>query len=231
MKILLFDTGPIISMTMNHIIWSLKLLKKQFKGKFYITEAVKKELIDKPLRTKKFKLEALQTLYRINAKTLEIKTAPGLDSKTDYLLKLANTCFKYDSHYLKIVQYAEIETLALALIIKADAIVIDEKTTRLLVEDPNKLEKILSYKIHRKVSIDQTNLKKFITAVKGVNLIRSAELVSIAFELGLLDKYISNRPNAKKELLEALLWGIKLEGCAISEKEIRMIDKLERKNF
>jgi len=216
---------------MNHILWSLKFLKKQFDGKFFITEAVKKELVDKPLKTKKFKLEALQTLHRINSGVLEIKTAPGIDEKTDYLLNLANHCFSYDSHYLKIVQYAEIETLALALITNADAIVIDEKTTRLLVEDPKKLEKILSYKVHRKVSMDKENVKKFTRAVEGVNLIRSAELVSIAFELGLLDRYISNRPNAKKELLDALLWGIKLEGCAISEKEIRIINKLELKKF
>lgn len=216
---------------MNHILWCLEDIKKHFNGNFFITESVKKELIDKPLRTKKFKLEALQTLYRINSGVLEIKKVDGLNEKTKHLLNLANSCFKYNSNYLNIVQYAEIDILALALLTKADAMVIDEKTTRLLIEDPKKLEKILSYRIHKKVSIDKENLKKFTEEVKGINLIRSAELVSVAFELGLLDRYLSDRPNAKKELLDALLWGIKLEGCAISEKEIRIINKLESKKF
>ena len=44
--------------------------------------------------------------------------------------------------------------------------------------------------------------------------------------LGLLNNYLPNIPDSKKELLDALLWGLKLEGCAISEKEIRLIIKL-----
>ena len=46
MNTLFFDTGPVISMTMNHILWVLRPLKKQFNGNFFITDFVKKELID-----------------------------------------------------------------------------------------------------------------------------------------------------------------------------------------
>ena len=52
MRSIIFDTGPIISLTMNNLIWTLKHLKRQFKGDFLITPAVKKELIEKPFRTK-----------------------------------------------------------------------------------------------------------------------------------------------------------------------------------
>ena len=45
------------------------------------------------------------------------------------------------------------------------------------------------------------------------------------------NEILSNIPDAKKELLDALLWGLKLEGCAISEKEIRLINKLEESKW
>ena len=228
MKTIFFDAGPVISMTMNHILWILRPLKKQFKGNFFITEFVKKELVDKPLRTKRFKLEAIQTLQQINSKVLEIKGVSNIKEKTKKLLTIANRCFAYNGNYVTIVHYGEIETLAAALTLNADAIAIDEKTTRLLVEDPERLEKNLSHKMHRKITMNHENINLFSDAVKGVKLIRSTELVTIAFELGLLDTYLPKIPNPKKELLDALLWGLKLEGCAISEKEIRLISKLEK---
>lgn len=228
MKTLFFDTGPLISITMNHILWVLQPLKKQFNGNFFITESVKKELVDKPLKTKRFKLEAIQSLQQINSKVIEVKYVNGIDEKTKELLTVANKCFKYGENYLTIVQYGEIETLAAALLINADAIVVDEKTIRLLIEDPEKLEKNLSHRMHRKINIDHKNMNIFSETVKSVKLIRSTELITIAFDLGLLDNYSPDIPNAKRELLDALLWGLKLEGCAISEKEIRLISKLEK---
>ena len=228
MKILFFDTGPLISITMNHILWVLQPLKKQFNGKFFITESVKKELVDKPLKTKRFKLEAIQSLQQINSNVIEVKSVEGIDEKTKELLTIANKCFSYDGEYLTIVHYGEMETLAAALSLDADAIVIDEKTTRLLIEDPKKLEKNLSHRMHRKITLDNKNLDIFSKAVKGIKLIRSTELVIIAFNLGLFNKYSLPIPNANKEILDALLWGLKLEGCAISEKEIRLISKSEK---
>ncbi|MBW2985320.1 hypothetical protein KY313_01560 [Candidatus Woesearchaeota archaeon] len=226
MKILFFDAGPVISMTMNHILWLLKPLKRQFKGKFFITEFVKNELVDKPLKTKRFKLEAIQTLQQINSKVLEVKVVSNIKEKTKELLTIANRCFAYNGNYVTIVHYGEIETLAAALTLNAEAIAIDEKTTRLLIEDPERLEKNLSHRMHRKIIMNNENINLFSEAVRGIKLIRSTELVTVAFELGLLNNYLPNIPDSKKELLDALLWGLKLEGCAISEKEIRLIIKL-----
>ena len=44
----------------------LEELKKRYDGEFYITPAVKKELIDRPLKGKLFKLEALQLMSFIS---------------------------------------------------------------------------------------------------------------------------------------------------------------------
>ena len=66
MKTIVFDTGPIISLTMNNLLWILEPLKSISNANFYITNPVKKELVDNPLnKTKRFKFEALQVLHYI----------------------------------------------------------------------------------------------------------------------------------------------------------------------
>jgi len=67
----------------------------------------------------------------------------------------------------------------------------------------------------------------FLAEVRGIKVLRSIELAIIAFEKGLLDKYLINRPDAKKMLIESFLWSIKLHGCAISRRELDQIVKLE----
>ena len=53
-KILFFDAGPIITLVMSRLIGILPDLKKKMNGKFYITPAVHKELIERPLMIKRF---------------------------------------------------------------------------------------------------------------------------------------------------------------------------------
>ena len=71
-KSLFFDTGPIISLVMSRLIWILPKLKEKFQGNFYITPAVKYELVDRPIGVKRFEFEALQTMKLINDGVLEI---------------------------------------------------------------------------------------------------------------------------------------------------------------
>ena len=42
--------------------WYLKPLKKQYRGEFLMPASVKSELIDRPLKSKKFKLESFTEL-------------------------------------------------------------------------------------------------------------------------------------------------------------------------
>ena len=72
MKSMIFDTGPIISLALNNLLWVLDPLKKKFKGNFYITKSVKKEIIDRPLNSKKFKFEALQVLHLYEKNVIEL---------------------------------------------------------------------------------------------------------------------------------------------------------------
>ena len=87
-------------------------------------------------------------------------------------------------------------------------------------------------KLHTKVTINHDNLRKLKEITKGIPVLRSVELMTIAYELGLLDKYlfegekkIVRKP--RKTLLEGVLWGLKLNGCAVSEEEIAEVIRLE----
>ena len=226
MKALIFDTGPIITLATNNLLWILKPLKEKFKGEFFITQKVKKELIDKPLKSKKFKFEAISILEYIKDNSLKVSNQK-IYPKSEILLESANSIFKIKNKFLQIVSKGEMEALALTSIQKANALVIDERTTRTLIEDPYALKKILSNKLHAQVIIDKNNLKKFQKELNNINIIRSTELLIIAYELGLFNKYITNSIN-KKTLLDGLLWGSKLRGCSISSKEIETLMKLEK---
>ena len=59
MKSIVFDTGSIISLVTTNLLWTLKRLKKRYKGDFLIPGSVKSELIDRPLKSKKFRLEGI----------------------------------------------------------------------------------------------------------------------------------------------------------------------------
>ncbi|MBI2660440.1 hypothetical protein HYX07_04725 [Candidatus Woesearchaeota archaeon] len=229
MKSLIFDAGPVISLTMNNLLWILEPLKKKFNGKFYITESVRRELVDRPLETKKFKFEAIQVERLVEKGILEIMDTNFIREKTPSLLSTANEIFKAYNNYIKIVHFAEMSVIAAAMESKSDAIAIDEKTTRFLIENPKMIVEILKKTLHTPITINENNLKQINLAVRDVKAIRSVELVAIAYEHGILDSFITKLPDARKNLLESLLWGVKLNGCAVSKEEIFQILRLEAK--
>lgn len=227
MKSLIFDAGPVISLTTNNLLWVLDYLKERFNGDFYIPDAVKGELVDKPLASKKFKFEALQVSFRIRKAVLNVLETPQIKALAEELLELANHSFKVRGKWLQIVQYAEMEVLASAVIMNASAVAIDERTTKLLVEDPDALARMLAKHLRGKVVVNKKNLDKVRQWTKSIRIIRSVELVMIAYEKGILDKYLLDEKASRKTLVESLLWGVKLHGCAISRRELDELVALE----
>ena len=228
MKSIVFDAGPVISLTTNNLLWLLEELKKKYKGEFYLAEAAKRELIDRPLETKKFKFEALQVLRCINEDILKIIQNSELEEETISLINLANNSFNAQGNWLRLVHYADMAGLSACIRLNADAFVVDERTARLLVENPDRLVSILKDTLHTDIKINKDNLEEFRRRTKNIKLIRSVELVAVAYEQGLLNKYLPNIPDAKRTLLESVLWGVKLNGCAVSRDEIDQIIRLEK---
>jgi hypothetical protein len=227
MSKIVFDSGPVISLALNNLLWLLAPLKKASGANFFITEDVKHELVDRPLQIKRFKFEALQTMEQIREGVIEVVREKGEDVITTELIELANHVFKARGEWIKLVHYAEMQSMAYALMKNADAFVVDEKTTRFLVENPEGLKNRMEHKLHTKITTNKDYLKRFQKKVKSVRMIRSVELVVVAYEMGLLNRFLPDTENAKEELLDSVLWGMKMNGCAVSPREIEQIIKIE----
>ncbi len=218
MKTLVFDAGPVISLVTDNLIGILEELKKKFEIEFIISNSVKQELVDNALNTKKFAFEGMLISSYINKNVLKLSS---LNINTKDLESYANNIFLASNKPLQLLQKGELASILLCKKINADALVVDERTTRLLIEDPENLKKLLEYKLHCKIKINNENLKLFQKITKNIKIIRSAELLFIAYEQGLFDKFKWNF--SKKELLSGILWGTKLRGCSISEEEINTV--------
>ena len=241
MKAIIFDSSTLISFAMNGILDILRELKKNFKGSFVITQEVKKEVIDKPLTIKRFALEALKIQGLMEEGVLELPEKVGVKSvdvtnKTADLLEAANNIFVGRKKDIKIISSGEASCLALSKLLEEkkilNVVAIDERTTRVLVEDPENLRKFLQRKMHMKISFDKKDFSLF----KGFRIIRSAELVYVAYKKKLVKvgrqrgnplTTSSKRGQSNGKLLDALLWALKFKGCSISGEEISEIERLK----
>ena len=220
MKSLIFDAGPLINFAMNGSLHILEKLKKEFDGDFLITKEVQHEIIDNPLTIKRFELEALQlkSLYDKEIIKLADITPQQIDElrkKRDEIMNIANTTFKAKKRYIHLIDKGESAVLALSKIIKSSLIVIDERTTRMLCENPENLKKLLEKKLHTSITANKKNYSYF----KDYKIIRSTELAYIAYKKGFFDIKDSRA-------LEAMLYALKYRGCSVSEAEIEEVKSL-----
>lgn len=223
MKTLIFDSGPLISIIESGLFSVLPKLKEKFAGQFLIPRGVKKEIVDKPITIKRFKFEALRVLSLIEQKVFEVIDDPAVTKKARQLEKLGNSILWAYNHPIKIMQLGELEVLAAALLYNVDTIVVDERVTRTLIENPQGLKKLMERRLHTKLRVDNKALKEFEKLFRNITIVRSVELLAVAFDLNLLDNYVVNVPHARRELLDSVLWGAKLHGCSVTDREIETI--------
>ncbi len=225
-KAIIFDSGALISFSMNGITRILRELKGVFSGKFFITPEVKKEVIDVPIRIKKFELEALKIKRLLDDSILELPSSAGIsdaeiERADQRFLEIANSTYNGRGKDIHILDHGEASCLALARILTdrgiRNLIAIDERTTRLLVEKPENLKSIFEDRMNTKVTIKNENLVHF----KDFKIIRSAELAYVAYKKNLVDLKDGNL------VLDALLYALKFKGAAISGDEIEEIKRLK----
>jgi hypothetical protein len=210
-KVLIFDASSIITLALTNLLHILEPLKHSFQGEFFITEEVKSEIIDKPIQESRFMLEALfiKQLYERGI----LKLYPVNQREQFKMLKLANSTFVSNGEYIKIVHPGEVSCLVAYNSINAEkkAMVVDERTMKILCENPGNLRKLLETKLHRRISSVEMNYDYF----EDTNIIRSCELALIAYKFNLIDL-----PANKSEIIRALLYATKFSGCSISSREI-----------
>jgi hypothetical protein len=207
---------------MNGLLDILGALKKNTEVKMFITPQVRREIYDHPLEIKQFELGAVRIHELIRKKILELSSASISDqllaTKTQELMNLANHSLKTEGQWMQVVSDAEMSCLALANEMKKQnhdvLVAIDERTARMLSEKPENLEQTMSAHLHKRVRFEGN-----LNIIKDIKIVRSSELVYVAYKKGLIDL-------KDPESLEALIYATKYKGAAISWDEINQLKKL-----
>lgn len=223
MKVLIFDSGPLINFAMNGMLYLIERLKEDFDGKFIITNYVKEEVYDRPVNVKRFELEALRIKSLIDKGVLEMSSSlvaeNELEKETQTLMDIINSSLMTEGQEIKLVSLAETSCMALSNILNKkeveNIIAIDERTARLISEKPENLINLMSKKLHKKVSLVNPEIRK----LKNLRFIRSPELAYVAFKKDLSDL-------KGRKALEALIYATKFKGSSISFEEIEELKKL-----
>jgi hypothetical protein len=187
---------------------------------FVITPEVYKEIISRPSENRRFALESMRIKRLLSAGSISVKESRG--DLTQKILSAANRVYSIRGKELRIIHPGEAEAVALAKEIGAKAFLIDERTMRLLIEDPHELAGLLSYRNRADVKVNDVWLRKFKEVVPDIPIIRSAEIVAIAYERGLLTRM---HDVEDKSVLDAALSALKFSGCAITWEEIEDFQK------
>jgi hypothetical protein len=225
MKAIVFDSGTLISLAMSGLYPELRKLKGVFDGKFLITAEVKKEIVDKPIKIKRFEFEAMKVKQLMDDKIIEMPSSVGikdgeLKAQTNSFVEAANNIYSDRKKNIEVIHSGEASCLALSKLLTErgikNVIAIDERTTRMLSEKPENLQKLLERRLHRKIQLKKENFAPF----KGFRFIRSAELMYVAYKKGLVRV-------KDKNVLDGLLYAVKFKGCAITGDEIKEIERIK----
>jgi len=133
------------------------------------------------------------------------------------ILETSNSIYWIGRHNLRLIHGGEAAALALMKEESREVLLIDERTTRMLVEDAEELCKVLCDQTAYRVVMDTERLGHFRSIVPDIKIIRSSEVAAVAYEKGILSRNLGSKG---KEVFASVLYALKFSGCAISWQEI-----------
>lgn len=203
------DASSIITLSSNCL---LGILEKFKNIEFVIPPAVRKEAVDTPINSKRHGFDAMRNGKGIGKIIKVLDTDSELRDK---LLRLSNSVFVSKNRNFKIVHRGEIDMIAVAKKHGIQTILIDEKNTKLLIENRPLLKKMIERRTGRKIEINQEIEEELAKEFEGLFIIRSSELVAEAVKQNMIEW-----PYPKRRILQSALYALKFKGCAITEGEI-----------
>lgn len=212
------DSGSLITFTSSCASDLLYFFKSKFNITFVIPPSVEEEVVLYPLRKgiKKYMQSALKIRQAIDDKVVRVMQVDDLAHIRDHLLNIGNNLFYARGKPLHLVDIGEMEMIALAKEIGSDSIVLDERTTRMLIEAPFRLKEHMEEELKINIMVNKANLQEFSKHCEGLSAFRSSELLILGYENGFFKKY----GDLEKEMLEAVLYSFRFNGCSISFDEI-----------
>lgn len=212
------DSGALISLTSVCLPDVLYFFKEKFNFEFIIPPGVEEETVGYPLgkRIKKYMYSAIRIKEAINDGIIKVVQTETTESNRNRMLDLANNMFYARGEHIKLLDLGETEMIALAKELDVENVILDERTTRMLIESPFRLKDHMEEEFGVNIMVNRNNFNEFGKYVHGLNPFRSSELVMLAYENG----YFKRFKNLEKDALEASLYSIRFAGCSIRFDEI-----------
>ncbi len=208
MRSLVTDSSSIISLASSCLLWVLPKMNVNL----IIPGEVFRESVERPQKIRRFMFESDRVNLLIKKGVIQIVSADKhLVNKIE---SLVNNLLFFKKHPLKIMHRGEIECLAVLIEQKRKHLLVDERTTRLLVENIDALKNYIQSRTGYHLRINQRVRSELEDMFYDTRVFRSSELVVYAYEKGLFREYGRN-------VLEHVLWAVKFGGCSITAQEIQ----------
>ncbi len=214
---ILCDSGVLISLTSGCLDDILYFFAENYNFRFVIPPSVEQESVTRPLQSdlRKHLFSAIRIKDMIEDGVIVVVDAK-VGEQTRRLMNAANNMFYVKGKPLRLIQLGESEMLALALELGIENILIDERTTRMLIEAPFRLKEHLESEFSVNVMINKSSFRELSSKISGLKALRSSELVMLGYENG----YFKSFDKLQREAVEAALYKMKFSGCSISFDEI-----------
>ncbi|MFA5246454.1 MAG: hypothetical protein WC408_01010 [Candidatus Micrarchaeia archaeon] len=214
-KNIVCDSSALISLADTSHLAALKFLSNSGVN-FFITPGVKSEITTRPMTIRRYALSAIRLQKCIDDGVIKLLASVTLHDQTQRILKSANSMMFAGKKPLELIQLGEAECLAIFASASAHMLLVDEKTTRLLIENPHKLRETIQMRNSEGIRLDLQKKDEFDSLTKGVSCLRSAELLAFAYSKGYFDDF----RNLKEEAFKASVYALRDSGCGLSASEI-----------
>ncbi|MEM3815032.1 MAG: hypothetical protein QW771_03005 [Candidatus Micrarchaeia archaeon] len=213
------DSSSLISLTDAGLLGALMMLRKEIKGDFIITEGVIDESINTPIKKPEYAFSAIRIKRALKSGAFRI----GKYEKNTYdeILRVTNNMF-YTDRPFHLVNHGEAEMLATAIDNEVEFVLMDERTTRMLIESPLELKRHIENEFRIKMNINDVLFRRFREMTAGINVIRSSEVLALAKSKGYFKKF----RELEREAYKAALYALKFNGCSISFEEIEELSRI-----
>ncbi|MBI4361398.1 hypothetical protein HY572_06545 [Candidatus Micrarchaeota archaeon] len=219
------DSSTLISLGETCTLGALTFLKEKTGARFLVPPAVVFESMQHPEQIKRYAFSGYKIQHQLEAGVLEA-TPPtkNLEQNAREILGQANRVFSVNKKPLKVLQIGEAECLAAYNAEAAKGVLVDEKTTRLFIEDPTLLKESLSAEYHRPVEVNRDAWEAVRKFTGGMVAVRSTEILAMAYEYGFFDGYQQNAANA----FHSALYALRNAGCSITSHELLEYQRVQK---
>ncbi len=213
-KAVLCDASSLISLTDAGFLWVLYYLKKKHNIFLMIPKKVEYECITRPIGIKKYAIHGIRLRDAVNDGIIDVVDL-DVEKEGIELMEIANNMFFARGKPIHLVDAGEAEMIVLTKKLGVPNVLIDERNTRMLIENAEDLRDHQERELRVHITSNK-KLNEFKDIVKGIFAFRSSEVLGIAYEKGMFNKF----QGMERQALEAGLNSLKYNGCAISFEEV-----------